>query len=379
MARIVPRATSVANKSRTNKDTFAALPRLRSAALSVKCPLAYGALSTGERMSQRYDVAGLGNAIVDVIASVDDAFLLTHKIAKGTMALIDEYRAEQLLALLRNTHEVAGGSAANTMAGLASLGARGVFAGKVKDDRLGAVFAASLSSLGVAYSTARPKNGAATASCMIAVTADGQRSMSTYLGACREMTPDDVDEDEIAAAKILYIEGYLWDADGAKAASRKAIAAAKKAGAKVSLTLSDPFCVERFREDFLELMKNDLDILFANEDEARALFEVEDFADVVKAAQRWGGIAALTRSAMGSVIVKGEEVHTVPAAPVAHVIDTTGAGDQFAAGFLFGLTKNKSLAACGKLGALAAAEVISHYGARPETALKDLAAKDGLL
>ena len=330
-------------------------------------------------MPQNYDVAGLGNAIVDVIAPVDDTFLLTHKIAKGAMSLIDEFRAETLHGALTDTREIAGGSAANTMAGLASLGARTLFAGKVKDDRLGSVFAASLSGIGVDYTTAKAKNSVATASCMIAVTQDGQRSMNTYLGACREMTPADVDANEIAAAKILYIEGYLWDADAAKDASRKAMAAAKKAGAKIALTLSDSFCVGRFRDEFLGLMKSDLDILFANEDEALALFEVEDFEDAIKAAQAWGGIAAITRSAKGCVIVKGDEAHAVPAAPVAQVIDTTGAGDQFAAGFLFGLTRGKSLADCGRLGALAAAEVISHYGARPETSLKEMAAMAGLI
>jgi sugar/nucleoside kinase (ribokinase family) len=330
-------------------------------------------------MPQSYDVAGLGNAIVDVIAAVDDDFLLTHKIAKGAMTLIDEFRAGQLHAALREAREVAGGSAANTMAGLASLGARGVYAGKVKDDRLGAVFAASLGDIGVDYGTARANDGPSTASCMIAVTADGQRSMNTYLGACREMTPEDVDAEQIAAAKILYIEGYLWDTDGAKAASRKAMAAAKKGGAKTSFTLSDSFCVGRFRDEFLALMKSDLDIIFANEDEAKALFEVEDFSDVVQAARQWGGTAAITRSAQGCVIVQGEAHHAIPAAPVSKVIDTTGAGDQFAAGFLFGLTRGRSLADCGRLGSLAAAEIISHYGARPETSLKALAAKDGLL
>ncbi|HEY5347490.1 MAG TPA: adenosine kinase, partial [Rhizomicrobium sp.] len=193
------------------------------------------------------------------------------------------------------------------------------------------------------------------------------------------MTPEDVNTNEIAAAKILYIEGYLWDADQAKDASRKAIAAAKKAGAKIALTLSDSFCVGRFRDEFLGLMKSDLDIIFANEDEALALFEVENFADAVKAAQAWGGTLAITRSAKGCVIVKGGEVHAVPAAPVEKVIDTTGAGDQFAAGFLFGLTRGKSLADCGRLGGLAAAEVISHYGARPEVSLKELATKVGLI
>jgi sugar/nucleoside kinase (ribokinase family) len=333
----------------------------------------------------KYDVAGLGNAIVDILASVDDRFLLTHRIAKGTMTLIDAFRAQELHKALADqqqalsvSHEVAGGSCANTMAGLASLGARGLYVGKVDNDRLGAVFGASMTGLGVAFAARQAKAGSPTASCMIAVTPDGQRSMSTHLGACRELTPDDVDAQEIAAASVLYIEGYLWDEAGAKQASRKAIAAAKDAGARVALTLSDPFCVGRFRDEFLALLHRDLNIVFANEEEALALFEEEVFENVVARAKAWGGIAVLTRSAKGCVIVEENNVHEVPAAPVARVVDTTGAGDQFAAGFLYGLTRGKSLADCGRLGALAAAEVISHYGARPEVPLKDLAAQAGL-
>ena len=337
-------------------------------------------------MSQQYDVASLGNAIVDIIASVDDRFLLTHKIAKGTMTLIDEFRAKELLKALADnqqtmssTHEVAGGSAANTMAGIASLGGSGLFLGKVSDDRLGKVFGDSMAATGVTFHNGSSKTSASTASSMIAVTPDGQRSMNTFLGACREMVPDDVDEPQIAGAKILYIEGYLWDEDKAKEASRKAIAAVKGAGGRVALTLSDPFCVGRFRDEFLHLLDKDVNILFANEDEAMALFQVEDFAGVIEGAKKWGGIAALTRSAKGCVIVEEGQVHEIPAAPVARVIDTTGAGDQFAAGFLYGITHGKGLADCGRLGALAAAEVISHYGARPEVSLKELASKVGLI
>jgi len=231
----------------------------------------------------------------------------------------------------------------------------------------------------VDFTTAPAMGGSSTASSMIAVTPDGQRSMNTYLGACREMTPGDVDENEVAAAQILYIEGYLWDADAAKEASRKAIRAAKKAGAKVALSLSDSFCVGRFRDEFLNLMARELDILFANEDEAKSLFETEDFDIVVEKMTAWGGLAAITRSAQGCVVIKGNEHHTVPAHPVAKVVDTTGAGDLFAAGFLYGLTHGKSLIDCGKLGGLAAAEVISHYGARPEKSLKQLAAGAGLI
>jgi sugar/nucleoside kinase (ribokinase family) len=337
-------------------------------------------------MPQKYDVAGLGNAIVDVIASVDDRFLLSHRIAKGAMTLIDEFRAQELHKALADNrqslshlHEVAGGSAANTLAGLASLGGRGVFIGKVYDDRLGQVFADSMAATGVDFTTAPAKDGSTTASCMIAVTPDGQRSMSTYLGACRELVPGDVNESEIEAAQVLYIEGYLWDEKEAKDASRKAIAAAKRAGSRVALTLSDPFCVGRYREEFLGLMREDLNIVFANEEEAKALFEEESFDAVVEHVRRWGGIAALTRSAKGCVIVEDGQVYEVPAAPVAQVIDTTGAGDQFAAGFLYALTRGKSIKDCGRLGALAAAEVISHYGARPETPLHQLAARAGLI
>jgi sugar/nucleoside kinase (ribokinase family) len=254
-----------------------------------------------------------------------------------------------------------------------------MFLGKVCDDALGAKFGESLKSLGVHYPTARTAGGSPTAASMIAVTPDGQRSMNTYLGACREMTPADVNEDDIAAAGLLYIEGYLWDTDEAKEASRKAIRAAKKAGAKVALTLSDSFCVGRFRDEFLGLMQSDLDIHFANEEEAKSLFETEDFDIVTERMKAWGGLAALTRSAKGCVVVKGEETHAVPAAPVAKVVDTTGAGDLFAAGFLYGVTKGKSLADCGRLGVLAAGEVISHYGARPEVSLKELATKAGLI
>ena len=329
-------------------------------------------------MPQKYDVAGLGNAIMDVIAAVDDQFLLDHGIAKGAMTLIDEFRAQELHKALADSVQVPGGSAANTMAGIASLGGRAVFLGKVRDDGLGRRFGESLNALGVDYTTKRAQGGSSTASSMIAVTPDGQRSMNTYLGACREMTPEDVDADEVAAAKILYIEGYLWDMDAAKEASRKAMKAAKGAGAQIALSLSDSFCVGRFRDEFLDLLQNRLDILFANEDEAKSLFETEDFDIVLERMKSWGGLGAITRSEKGCVIIKGSAVHAVPAKPVAKLVDTTGAGDQFAAGFLFGLTRGKNLTDCGRLGALAAAEVISHYGPRPDVPLKDLAAQNGL-
>jgi sugar/nucleoside kinase (ribokinase family) len=336
-------------------------------------------------MSKKYDVAALGNAIVDVIASVDDRFLLTHRIAKGGMTLIDEFRAKELhRALADNSqalsgiHEVAGGSAANTMAGLASLGGNGLFVGKVFDDRLGGVFGKSMMAQGITFTTPATKEGSATASCLIAVTPDGQRSMNTYLGACRELMPDDVDEEQVADARILYIEGYLWDEENAKQAARKAIAAVKGAGGRVALSLSDPFCVGRFRDEFLHLLDREVNILFANEEEAKALFRQEAFDGVVAEAKKWGGIAAITRSAKGCVVAEEGVIHTIPAAPISRVIDTTGAGDQFAAGFLYALTHGRGMGDCARLGAIAAAEVISHYGARPEESLKELAAAAGL-
>ena len=329
-------------------------------------------------MAHTYDVAAMGNALLDVIAPADDAFLLRHNIAKGVMTLIDEFRALQLYEALSDTREIAGGSAANTAAGIASFGAKGLYVGKVKDDPLGRSFAESLSQTGVQYTTDMATAGPATGCCLIAVTPDGQRSMSTFLGASSELAPGDIDEAGIAASAVLYVEGYLWDSPAPKAAITRAMEVAKHAGRKVALTLSDPFCVGRYRDEFRELFDTRLDILFANEEEAMALFEVETFDEVLQAVRDWPGIAALTRSAKGCVIARGAEVHVVDAAPVAKVVDTTGAGDQFAAGFLVGLTHGKGLAECGRLGALAAAEVISHYGARPEVSLKTLAAKAAL-
>ena len=252
-------------------------------------------------MTKRYDVAGLGNAIVDVIAPVDDAFLLEHNIAKGVMTLIDAHRAGQLYHVLTRAQEVAGGSAANTMAGLASLGGKGLFVGKVKADRLGQSFADSLNTLGIVYATKMAGDGPQTACCLIAVTPDGHRSMNTYLGASREISQSDIDEEEIAAADILYVEGYLWDTPEAKGAINKAVAAAKSARRKVAFSLSDPFCVARWREEFLALMTG-IDILFANEEEAKALFGANDFDAVLQATRQWPGIAALTRSEKGCVV-----------------------------------------------------------------------------
>ena len=330
-------------------------------------------------MSESFDVAGIGNAIVDVLAPATDKFLLEHNIAKGVMTLIDEFRAQQLYDAFGATTEMAGGSAANTMAGLASLGGRALFIGKVKNDRLGQSFSGSLKQLDVRFTTEMATDGPSTACCLIAVTPEGQRSLNTYLGASREISRDDVDETAVAQSAVLYIEGYLWDQPEAKAAIEKAIVAAKRAQRRVALTLSDPFCVGRYREEFLELMKTRVDILFANEEEAKALFEVGEFDGVLQALHAWHGIAAVTRSEKGCVVAHKHEVHVLDAHPVRRVVDTTGAGDQFAAGFLYGLTHEKRLADCGRLGTLAAAEVISHYGARPEVSLKALAEDAGLI
>jgi sugar/nucleoside kinase (ribokinase family) len=330
-------------------------------------------------VSRPFDVTAIGSAIVDVVAAVDDDFLLKHAIAKGVMTLIDEFRARTLQDALLNAREIPGGSAANTMAGLASLGARGAFLGKAKSDRLGATFARDMAGLGLHYATEMAIDGPGTACCIIAVTPDGDRSMNTYLGANLEFSVRDLNEKEIADASILYIEGYLWDAPLAKKACQRGIAVAKRAGTKVAFTISDPFVAARYRDDFVAMMRDrSLDILFANEDEAKSLFEVEDFDAVLQRVHEWGGIGALTRSEKGCVIARDGEVHVVDAAPVARVVDTTGAGDQFAAGFLHGLGTGKGLGDCGRLGAIAAAEVISHLGARPETSLKALAARASL-
>lgn len=331
-------------------------------------------------MERAFDVLALGDAIVDVLAPVDDAFLLKHKIAKGVMTLIDEFRAQQIYqAFPESRREVSGGSAANTLAGLASFGGTGHFIGKVKNDRLGAAFAEGMRELGVRFATDAAEDGPSTACCLIAVSPDGQRSMNTYLGACSRLTVQDIKKADVAAAKVVYVEGYLWDLDDAKAATRKALAAAHETKTQTAFTLSDPFCVGRFREDFLDLMKNDVEIVFANEEEAKALFGVQEFDEALQQFVSWGGTAAITRSEKGCVVVGRGTVHIIEAVPVLTVRDTTGAGDQFAAGFLYGLTHGKSLAVCGKLGSLAASEVISHLGARPQTAFSKLATASGLL
>jgi sugar/nucleoside kinase (ribokinase family) len=320
-----------------------------------------------------YDVVGIGNAIVDVLAKSDDAFLTQHKLAKGAMTLIDAPTAGKLYQAMAPAIECSGGSAANTMAGIASLGGRGAFIGKVCADQLGSVFNHDIKAAGVAFSTPPSKGGPPTARCLIFVTSDGQRTMQTYLGACVELKPDDVRMEQIQGARITYLEGYLWDPPEAKEAFRKAVKIAHAAGRRVALSLSDPFCVGRHREEFLELVEKDVDILFANEAEISSLYQTSHFDDALRQVrQKKDRIAALTRSEKGAVIVSGDQVHQVPAEKVAHVTDTTGAGDLFAAGFLFGLTHGHNLPSAGRIGVICAGEIISHFGARPEVSLKDL-------
>lgn len=324
-------------------------------------------------MTERaFDVVGIGNAIVDILSHADEGFLAAHGLSKGTMTLIDAERASVLYRAMGPAVESSGGSAANTIAGLASLGGKGAFIGKVNNDQFGGVFRHDIRSSGVAYETAGSEEGPPTARCLIFVTGDAQRTMQTYLGACLELGPADVDVELISHAKVTYLEGYLWDPPRAKEAFLKAAKTARKAGRKVALTLSDPFCVDRHRKEFQDLVRNHVDILFANEQEICSLWQVGNFDDALHATRGTCEVAALTRSAKGSLIVSGEDVHVVDARAVEHVVDTTGAGDLYAAGFLYGYTTGKNLYDCGRIGAIAAAEVISHFGARPQTPLAEL-------
>ncbi|MCC7015623.1 MAG: adenosine kinase [Rhodospirillales bacterium] len=321
----------------------------------------------------RYDVAGIGNAIVDVLARADDSFLAGHGLAKGAMTLIDAATAERLYAAMGPGRECSGGSAANTIAALASIGGRCAFVGKVRDDQLGQVFAHDIRALGVAFDTAPAPRGAPTARCLIFVTPDAQRTMQTYLGASVGLAPEDIEPRLIADAKITYLEGYLWDPPAAKEAFRKAAKAANDARRLVALTLSDPFCVARHRAEFQDLVERHVDLLFANEEEIKSLYQAATFDEALQKVRGHCQVAALTRSAKGAVIVAGDEVHVIDAAP-ARVVDTTGAGDAFAAGFLYGFTHGFDLARAARAGAIAAAEVIGHVGARPEVPLKTLIA-----
>ncbi len=336
---------------------------------------------TTDKAGARYDVVGIGNAIVDVLSHEDDDFLTRHAMTKGTMALIDADAADRLYDDMGAGIECSGGSAANTIAGLASLGGRGAFIGKVRDDQLGKVFHHDIKALGVHFPTDAAADGASTARCLIHVTPDAERTMNTYLGACVELGPTDVDEDVVRASAVTYLEGYLWDKDNAKAAFVKAAELAHDAGREVSLSLSDPFCVDRHRDSFRDLVENHVDILFANEDEILSLYQVETFDEALQHVRGHCKIAALTRSAKGSVVVGGDEIHIVDAEPDVQVADTTGAGDAYAAGFLYGYTRPQEggqavdLTHCARLGGICAASIIAHFGARPETPLNEVVAQ----
>jgi sugar/nucleoside kinase (ribokinase family) len=324
-------------------------------------------------MTWDLDVIGIGNALVDVLCHESQTFLDRHGLAKGTMHLIDEARARALYDAMGPAVEISGGSAANTIVGVASFGGRAHYVGKVRNDQLGEVFSHDLKAVGVHYTTPMATNGPSTGRCLIVVTPDAQRTMNTYLGASTQLGPADIDEGLIARGRILYLEGYLFDPPAAQEAFRAAAGFAHAAGRKVALTLSDPFCVDRHRAAFVDLVERHVDVLFANEAEICALYEANDFDVALQHVRRHCEIAALTRSERGSVVVAGGEVHVIEAQKVDAVVDTTGAGDLYASGFLFGLSRGMDLPACGRLGSLAAAEVISHVGARPQAPLADMA------
>ncbi len=321
----------------------------------------------------QFDVIGLGNAIVDVLAHADDVFLKEQGLTKGAMTLIDADTADSLYEKMNPAVECSGGSAANTIAGLASLGGKGAFIGKVKNDQLGDIFRHDIRSLGIDFESEPLYEGPSTARCLVFVTPDAQRTLQTYLGASVEFHPSDIDPEKIKAAKVTYLEGYLWDPPAAKQAFVKAADISHETDGLVSLSLSDPFCVDRHRTDFQDLVKNHIDILFANEEEIVSLYQVSTFDDALQIVREQCDITALTRSEKGSIITANNEVHVLDAEPIEKVVDTTGAGDAYAAGFLYGYTHGMGLEMAGRIGGIAAAEVISHFGARPETPLKDLA------
>ena len=327
----------------------------------------------------RYHVLGIGNAIVDIIARTDDHFLEAHGLSKGHMQLIDADQADRLYEAMGPGLEMSGGSAANTCAGLASFGGRSAFIGRVAEDQFGEVFGHDIRSIGVAYATPPANGGRPTARSLILVTPDGERTMNTFLGASTELGQEELDATLIAEAGITYLEGYLFDPPEAKAAFHDAAIMAARAGRKVALSLSDGFCVERHRAAFQSLIASGVDVLFANEDEICTLYEVESFDEACELVRENCTLAALTRGAKGSVIVTRDGITTCTADPVKDVVDTTGAGDLYAAGFLFGLSQGFDVERCGRLGSLAAGEVISHMGARPEASLREIASRRGLL
>jgi sugar/nucleoside kinase (ribokinase family) len=327
----------------------------------------------------KYDVLGIGNAIFDVLVRTDEGFLAAHGMAKGGMALIDETRAASIYRDMGPATEMSGGSAANTIVGVANLGARAAYVGKVRDDQIGHLYTHDIRAAGVAFETKPAADGPATGCSYILVTPDGERTMNTYLGAAQELMPGDIDAVQIAASAIVYLEGYLWDPKSAKEAFVKASTIAHDAGRQVALTLSDSFCVDRYRGEFLDLMRNGtVDLVFANEAELSSLYETADFDAALKQLRSDTKLGVVTRSEKGCVVASKEGVTAVPAFPVGKIVDTTGAGDLFAAGFLFGLVRGAGHEKAGRLGALAAAEVIQHIGARPQVSLKELAQKNGL-
>ena len=322
---------------------------------------------------------GLGNSLVDILAHADDAWLDAQDMAKGAMTLIDEDRAEALYGARLDPVVVSGGSAANTIVGVASLGVPAAYIGKVRRDPLGEVFIADIRSTGVTFKTDPAAHGPATGRCFVYVTPDGERTMNTFLGASTYLAPPDVDEEQVRAAKVVYLEGYMWDRPAAKSAFQKAGAIADAAGRRVALTLSNSFCVDRYRGEFLELMRSKtVDTLFANTDEVLTLYETPHFGEALDPLRAEGVLGVVTRSEKGCIVVEGEDTWEAPAFPIERLVDTTGAGDMFAAGFLAGLARGRDMTTCGRLGALAAAEIIQHLGARPHASLKTLAAEAGL-
>jgi len=324
---------------------------------------------------KRFDVTAIGNAIVDVLAYADDSLLDQHNLSKGAMSLIDAADAERIYKIMGAGHEASGGSAGNTIAGIAMLGGRAAYIGKVADDQLGDVYAHDIAAVGVTFDTPRLTEGLSTARSLIFITPDAQRTMQTFLGAATQLGPEDLNMDYITGSKVLYVEGYLWDQPRAKEAIRNAMIKAQEAGTKVAFTTSDAFCVDRFRDEFMDLIYNHVDILFANESEILSLYQVDSFDEALQRVKGHCEIACLTRSEKGSVIVNGETVHVIDAEKGVKVVDTTGAGDAYAAGFLYAYTQGRDLATCGRLGSVMAAEVISHLGPRPEADVKALAAK----
>ncbi len=320
------------------------------------------------------DVVGIGNAIVDVLVQADERFLGDHGLTKGTMALVDEQQAERLYASVGPGLETSGGSAANTLAGIAQLGGRAGFIGRVRDDQLGAIFAHDIRSVGARFETPAATSGPSTARCLILVTPDAQRTMCTYLGASVGLDPADLDLELVAQARVLYLEGYLWDSDDAKRAFIAAAEVARAHGGEVALSLSDAFCVERHRDSFLELVDGHVDILFANEMEITSLYRADSFEQAADQVRGRCRIAALTRSELGSVLLSGERTLAVEPVTLGPLVDTTGAGDLYAAGFLHAYTQGQDLEACGRLGSLCAGQVVTQLGPRPQGSLRQLAA-----